>query len=421
MENFTHDSGWIVIWEDIKNGGVPLLIFSGMMIMWFLKSHINNIFLFLGRLITKKIDNSVKEYTALDVKNHPVFRDLEFWLTVGVKSLKMNAINYQYPMVKVHVESPEYMKAKEEIAKDVLMIKFKVIKEYIELFLKENPIENLSLEVLRSTLLTYLHKCEIKQHGELLEQKIPGEFLKKFFIYEKFSSDLFYQTIEGYLNEGAFNDLNVPTRVYLVFSAINNYLTNCYNNMIYTTAVINGDLNGVEYKGEIIGHKKQQVLQPPHSSFVYPVKEKLTGIMTEFGASRATLIKYYTNDENVYVHSAVYESCAPGVMPMLSQIQNVPNNVEMDVIEILKNGTIVSVDIGKFNNNIIQRLTQRGIDAVIIVPIFEGNEFSGTLMLDYLSLEEYNKHKMVATMDEILTKYAKDLSTYISYPKNSLF
>lgn len=421
MENFTHDSGWIVIWEDIKNGGVPLLIFSGMMIMWFLKSHINNMFLFLGRLITKKIDNSVKEYSVLDVKNHPVFRDLEFWLTVGVKSLKMNAINYQYPMVKVHVESPEYMKAKEEIAKDVLMIKFKVIKEYIELFLKENPIENLSLEVLRSTLLTYLHKCEIKQHGELLEQKIPGEFLKKFFIYEKFSSDLFYQTIEGYLNEGAFNDLNVPTRVYLVFSAINNYLTNCYNNMIYTTAVINGDLNGVEYKGEIIGTKKQQVLQPPHSTFVYPVKEKLTGIMTEFGASRATLIKYYTNSENMYVHSAVYESCAPGVMPMLSHIQNVPNNVEMDVIEILKNGTIVSVDIGKFNNNIIERLTLRGIDAVIIVPIFEGHEFSGTLMLDYLSLEEYNKHKMVASMDEILTKYAKELSTYISYPKNSLF
>lgn len=420
MEHFTNESGWIVIWEDIKNGGIPLLIFSGMMIMWFLKPYINNIFLFIGRLITKKIDNSVREYTTADVKNHPVFRDLEFWITVGVKSLKMNTINYQYPMVKVHIESPDYMQAKEDIAKDVLLIKFKIIKEYIELFLKENPIENLKLETLRSTLLTYLHKCEIKQHGELLEQKIPGEFLKKFFIYEKFSSDLFYQTIDGYLNEGAFNDLNVPTRLYLVFTAINNYLTNCYNNMIYTTAVINGDLNGVEYKGNIIGKKKQQILQPPHPTFVYPVKEKLMGIMTEFGASRATLTKYYTNSENVYVHSAVYESCAPGIMPVLSMVQNVPNNTDMDVIDLLKNGTIISVDISKFNNNIIERLTLRGIDAIVIVPIFEGNEFSGTLTLDYLSLEEYNRYKDMASMDEILTKYAKELSTYISYPKNSL-
>ena len=246
MENFTHDSGWIVIWEDIKNGGVPLLIFSGMMIMWFLKSHINNIFLFLGRLITKKIDNSVKEYSALDVKNHPVFRDLEFWLTVGVKSLRMYNINSQYPTIHDHVESPEYLKAKEDIAKDVLVIKYQIIKEYIELFLKENPIDHLNLETLRSSLLTYLHKCEIKQHSEMLDQKIPSEFLKKYFVYEKMSSDLFYQTIEGYLNEGAFNNLNVTTRLYLVFSAINSYLTNCYNNMIYTVAVINGDLNGAE-------------------------------------------------------------------------------------------------------------------------------------------------------------------------------
>lgn len=421
MENFTHDSGWIVIWEDIKNGGVPLLIFSGMMIMWFLKSHINNIFLFLGRLITKKIDNSVKEYSALDVKNHPVFRDLEFWLTVGVKSLRMYNINSQYPTIHDHVESPEYLKAKEDIAKDILVIKYQIIKEYIELFLKENPIDHLNLETLRSSLLTYLHKCEIKQHSEMLDQKIPSEFLKKYFVYEKMSSDLFYQTIEGYLNEGAFNNLNVTTRLYLVFSAINSYLTNCYNNMIYTVAVINGDLNGVEYKGHIIGKKKQKILQPPHSTFVYPVKEKLTSILSEFHASRVSLMKYYTNSDNEYVHSAVYEVCAPGIMPVLANIQNIPNNMEMDVIDILKHGTIISVDVSKFNNNIIERLSQRGVDAVILAPIFEGNEFSGILVLDYVSLEEYNKCKDNPCLDAILSKYAKELTTYISYPKNYIY
>lgn len=421
MENFTKDSGWISIWNDIKNGGIPLLIFCCMALVWFIKPYINKIFLFFGKMISKKIDNTMKEYSVIEVQNHPVFRDLDFWLTVGVKSLKMNNINYQYPMVKVHVESLDYMKAKEDIAKDILSIKFSIIKEYIELFLKENPIEHLNLETMRSILLTYLHKCEIKQHSELIEQKIPGEFLKKFFIYEKMSSDLFYQTIEGYLNEGAFNDLSVPTRLYLVFTAINNYLTNSYNNMIYTTSVINGDLNGVEYKGNIIGKKANRILQPPHSTFVYTVNEKISALMNEFGASRAILFKYYTTTEGSYAHSAVYEVCAPGVSHMLENMQNIPNTIEMDTLDILKRGTIISVDISKFNNNVIERLAQRGVDAIILVPIFEGNAFSGVLALDYLSLEEYNKYKDREDLDDILLKNAKDLSTYISYPKNYPF
>lgn len=421
MENFTSDSGWIVIWNDIKDGGLPLTIFLSMLVMWFLKPYISNIFTFIGKLLTKKLSKECKEYTTADVRCHPVFKDLEFWLSIGVKSLNFSSINNYRKQLDYHIESKEYMIAKEEIAKDVLTIKFSIIREYIELFLKDHNIETLNLESARTYLLTYLRKCEIKQHAEMIDAKIPAEFLKKYFIYEKMSSDLFYQTVESYLNEDAFNDLSVVTRLYLVFTTINNYLTDTYNNMIFTVNAINGDLNGVEYKGNVIGEKKEKVLQPPHSTFVYSANEILSTIMSEFGASRATLIKYYTNNQGVYVHSAVYETYNMGVMPMLSKIQNIPNNLETDTLEILKNGTIISVDISKFNNHIIERLTHRGINAVIIVPLFDGNEFSGTLMLDYLSIEKYNLYKDLPNIDEKLYKYAKEVAPFISYPKNYQF
>jgi hypothetical protein len=421
MENFTNDSGWIVIWQDIKNGGLPLTIFLSMVAMWFLKPYISNIFSFLGKLITRKLTKENRQYSVADVKCHPVFKDLEFWLSIGIKSLNFSSIDYIKSPINKHHETKEYTIAKEEIAKDILIIKFSNIKETIETFLKEQKIECLDLESAKTYITTYLHKCEIKQHADMIDAKIPSQFLKKYFIYEKMTNDLFYQVINSYLNDEAFNDLSVVTRIYLVFNTINNYLIDAYNNMIFTVNAINGDLNGVEYKGHVIGEKKQKVLQPPHSTFVYSAKEILTHVMTEFGASRATLIKYYHNSDGVYVHSAVYETHNIGVMPVLNQIQNIPNNLETDVLEILKNGTIISVDISKFNNNIIERLSHRGINAVIIVPIFDGNDFSGTLMLDYLSIEKYNIYKDIPNLDEKLHKYAKDVAPFISYPKNYQF
>ncbi len=252
----------------------------------------------------------------------------------------------------------------------------------------------------------------------MLEEGIPNEFLKKYYIYEKMSIDLLKQNIKVFLDEKAF-DIEPLSRLYLILNAINNYLTESYNTMLFTASSINGDLNGVEYKGNIIGTKKESILQPPHPTMVIPCTDKLKQIMNEFRSSRATLIKYYYKNNTIY-HSAVYEVCANGIKGFLQELQEVPSYTETEVLNILKNHTVIAVDTNKFNNSLGERLAHRGIDATVIAPIFEGNDFSGILALDYLSLEEFVKINPAQYEDKI-KEYAKELVPFISYPSDYKF
>ena len=415
-----NNSTILVIWNDIKNGGIPLLVMTCIVIIMFLKPYIHNILTFLGNLITLKFERKNKRYTINDIKNHQIFKDLDFWLEMGIDSINLNHTHTGFPYSARHKETEDYMKAKEEIAKDILRIKFTVIKEYLESLINDNDLTKIDLDNAKKYVEEYLNKCQIKQYNMMKKQNIPQQFSKKYFVYEQMSIEFLNQTILAYLDEKCFN-LDILSRIYLIFNSLNTYLADTYNTMLSTVSAINGDLNGVEYKGEVIGEKRQEILQPPHSSYVHPCREELKAIMTEFGASRAYLLKYFTNEKDEYLHSCVYEVCDVGVMPMITKIQNVPNNVDSEVLSMLKNGTIISVDISKFNNFLSKRLTERGINAIILVPIFSGTEFSGILALDYLSIREYDGHKNMKDFDAILEKHALELTSYLTYPDDYKF
>ena len=413
------ESTILALWNDVKNGGTSLYILLFFLLLYFLKPYVNSILVFVGKLIRGKVEKKTKEYTISDVRNHPIFKDLDFWLDVGIKSLKMNNININYPLTRVvHKESEDYLKAKEDIAKDILTIKFSVIKEYLKLFLEENPLDNVDLDSIKTYFSKYVAKCEIKQYNEMLEAKIPEEFLKKYYIYERMALDLLKNNMEGVLSSKAF-DLSPISRIYLAFTALNNYLAESYNTMLFTVYTINGDLNGVEYKGNIIGEARQEILQPPNSALVIPAVEKLNKIMYEFGASRAILIKYFEKNKELY-HSAVYEVCDKGITSVIGRLQNVSSMSEMDTINLLKNNTVISVEISKFNNHLMERLSSRGVDAIVLVPILEHKDLIGALVLDYVSVEEFNS-KHMEQYDEKLKEYAKDLMPYISYPEDYEF
>ena len=413
------ESTILALWNDVKNGGTSLYILLFFLLLYFLKPYVNSILVFVGKLIRGKVEKKTKEYTIADVRNHPIFKDLDFWLDIGIKSLKMNNININYPLTRVvHKESEDYLKAKEEIAKDILTIKFSVVKEYLHLFLEENPLENIDLETVKTYFGKYVAKCEIKQYNEMLEAKIPEEFLKKYYIYERMALDLLKNNMEGVLSTKAF-DLSPISRIYLAFTALNNYLAESYNTMLFTVFTINGDLNGVEYKGNIIGEAREELLQPPNSAMVIPAIEKLNKIMYEFGASRALLIRYFEKNKELY-HSAVYEVCDTGITSVIDKIQNISSMSEMDTINLLKNDTIISVEISKFNNHLMERLSSRGDDAIVIVPILEHDDLIGILVLDYISVEEFNSRHM-EQHDKKLKEYAKDLMPYISYPEDYNF
>ena len=409
------ESTILSLWNDVKNGGTSLYILCFFALMYFLKPYMHNILSFIGNLIKGKVEKKTKEYTAEDIKNHPIFKDLEFWLDIGIKSLKMNNININYPLTRVvHTESEDYLKAKE----DILTIKFTTIRDYLKLFLEENPLEKIDLDSIRTYFEKYVAKCEIKQYNEMLEAKIPEEFLKKYYIYEKMAIDLLKNNIITVLNEKTFN-LSIMSRIYLAFTALNNYLAESYNTMLFTVFTINGDLNGVEYKGNVIGEKKQEILQPPNSTLVIPAREKLKKIMYEFGSSRAILIRYYMKNKELY-HSAVYEVCDKGITSAIELIQDISSMSEMDTINLLKNNTIISAEISKFNNTLMDRLSARGDDAIVLVPIIEHDDLIGILALDYISVEEFNS-KHMDQQDKKLKIYAKELMPYISYPEDYEF
>lgn len=91
------ESTILALWNDVKNGGTSLYILLFFLLLYFLKPYVHNILNFIGNLIKGKVEKKTKEYTITDVKNHPIFKDLDFWLDVGIKSLKMNNININYP------------------------------------------------------------------------------------------------------------------------------------------------------------------------------------------------------------------------------------------------------------------------------------------------------------------------------------
>ena len=415
-----NNSTILAIWNDIKQGGIPFLIVCILLLFYVIKPYSKNILEFLGNLITLRFGRKTKRYTIDDIKNHQIFKDLDFWLEMGIDSINLNHTHTGFPYASRHKETENYMKAKEEIAKDILKIKFSVVKEYLEAFIRDNDLEKIDLESAKKFVETYLNKCEIKQYNLMKEANIPEPFLNKYFVYETAAVEVLNHTIVAYLDEKSFN-LDILSRIYLIFNSINSYLADTYNTMLSTVVAINGDLNGSEYKGEVIGEKRQEILQPPHSSYVSICRDKLKEIMTEFGASRAYLLKYYTKESGDYVHSCVYEVCDVGVMPMITKIQNITNVADSETLAMLKNGTVISVDISKFNNYISKRLTERGINAIILAPIFSGNEFSGALALDYLSINEYEVRKNTENLDEKLEKYCEELSTYLTYPDDYKF
>lgn len=419
MENFTNESGWLVIWQDIKNGGTPLWIFLFLSILLMFKPYIIKGMEFLGRLIYIRAKQQTKEYTLDDIKTHQLFKNLEFWISVGIKTLKLINVKY-YGIDRYHKETEDYQQAKEEIAKDILNIKFKTINEYTHKFVSEVPLDKIDLNTMKSYFLTYWKKCEIKQKSELLEIGIPDIFLQKYFVYEKGTSDLLLQTINSYFDDTVFS-LNIESRVYLAMNAIDNYLTDSYNNMIFTISEINGDLNGVEYKGHIIGVKKNNVLQPPHPTFVMQVNEIINKIMFEFNANRVSILKYYNDKNDTLYHSTVYECCDVGILPILNMNQKIPTTMEGEALTLLKNKNIIAADVSKFNNAIRSRLSDRGSVAVILVPIFENDTFTGLLLLDYFSLDNFDKIKSHENIDTVLNTYAEQLSPFISYPKNYNF
>lgn len=413
MENLTQDSAFILqIWNDIKTGGVPFIIILIVTGLVFFKRY----FIMLFDLMIKRLSRKyqTKEYTRDEVLRHPIFRNLEFWLSVGIDSITFRTIAIP-SIALIHPEDSVYSIVKEDIAKDLLRIKFETIKETINEFIKEFDFSSIEKQILKGYIENSLEKCKIKQQKRYVDSGIPAVFLTKYLALERVSEQILLYSLQMFFDSNLA--LTNNSIVYLMMNVMDNYLTTIFNNVSMTIQSINGDLKGCSYKGKVIGQKPITVMKPPHPSFSMIVQKLLVDILNKYSASRAYIIKYYANKEGEKYYSCVYEVCDKGITSEIKSMQKVPTTIDCGEMKVLEDGHLISVDISKFNNFLSEKFSKRGADAVIMVPIIVGGRLSGALILEYVNIETFNSLDIEKIEDDIVSEAGK-MKPYIEYPKD---
>ena len=183
---------------------------------------------YLDILITSKAA-SKNSYTVKDLERHAIFLDLDYWLTSGVSILQINTCL-----------------GKELIMKDLLLIKYELIKNKLIKALKEvsDKMELVELEIIFNRLMSEYNREQIlrwKAAG------IPELFIKKYLAFQVKNIDSIKGSAKIVFNKNII--ASNSTRIYLLLSIIRNYLATTYTNAVATILSMNGDLNGLVYNG----------------------------------------------------------------------------------------------------------------------------------------------------------------------------
>lgn len=408
------DNAYIAIWNDIANGGTPFWVLLSLLILFYFKDEIKKLFSLFINILIGKVTRKVKSYKQSDLKKHQLFKDLDYWLTTGIDAIHLTN--------SYHDKDIDYIKGKEQIAKDVARIKFETIKETFTSFINDNDFNNIDYEVAHQYLLDTITKTKISEIHRMLKAGIPNKFIEKYEVFCENGNKIVLDSIKLLYQKDI--NFDVPTRVYISLSNIDGYLNISFNSIAETINSINGDLIGEEYNGHILGHKKKHILRPPSTQNNMAALDKLSDILKEFQSARASVSKIYGIENDDYTtgyHSCVYEVVSKGVMPELENIQSIPNNLDSNVMLILSRYENIAVDISKFSKEKAQSLLDRGVVAVILSPIFNNNKLDGILSLDYFSLEDFNKVVKMNNFDEKLNDYSNILASYIIYPNDYKF
>ena len=405
------DSVYITIWNDIASGGKPFWILLSLILLFYFKDEVKKFLTLFIDILTFRAHKKTKKYKQSDLKNHQLFRDLDYWLTTGIEAIHL--------MSKDHTNDFDYVKGKEKIAKDVIKVEFETLKESFTKFINETDFDNIDYEVCYQYLMDTITKAKITQIHKLLKLGVPKKFLEKYEVFSKIGYKILMDSLKLLYQQNM--DLDVPTRMYLSLSNIDGYLNICFNSISDTINSINGDLIGEEYDGRILGRKRGHILKPPSTQNALSAMDKCHEILKMFNSARVSVVKLHNIEKDDYTtgfHSCVYEVVANGVVSMLEKMQYVSNADNSQVLTILKRRQNIAVDITKFTKDKAQTLLDRGIVAVIMSPIFNANKLDGILCLDYFSLEDFNKVIKMEKFDEKLNESAELLSPYIIYPKD---
>jgi len=400
---------WLSIWNDIKNFGPSFYVFLIVFILWAYKQHIIDFANKLFDFFTNK--KTTLKFTHKQLAKHQIFKDLDYWLTIGIKAIKLK--------VRIHKDDEEeYARNKEKMAKEVLRIIFETFKESLTKFIEDNDFDNMDEEVACAYLMDTLTKNDITERQKYIERGISEKFIHKFSVINDMGNKLIYTAVRNIFHKGSA--LNTPTKMYLAFNTLDGYLNIIFNNLTDAIDTINGDLKSETFDGEPMYRGYKARLKPPHSTYTMIVREKLQEALSETLASRINVIKGFEKDGTQF-HSSIYEVVKTGVTYESSNIQMINDDAEKNVVNILKNEGIIAADISKFDDLTIERFNSRGVKGIIIAPIVIDDKLDSAIVFDYMSKESFEKFSNNKDLDSIINSYVEFMKPYVIYPENYKF
>ena len=332
------------------------------------------------------------DYTKQDVIHHPIFRDLEYWITCGIDLVKI-----------------EKSYAKELIMKDLLRIKFSVIKDKLLALVNDPALNNYTISELKAIIHDMLRDIDTQRIIGWRNNGIPEIFIKKYVILHQLGKELTYNTIKVFLSEevGATN----YTRIYLILSILEAQLSNIYANAVSTALSLNGDLNGTIYKGVIIGSTSNMYAMdtPIHKELV---EDKLRDILIKNYASRASVIMFHDypgKDPFDGKFSMVYEQCAPGVSEERKAVQYMPCSLLVDYVDSFNNKEMLVKKASELTYGLNRLFLSRGTEMVATYPLKDDSTLKGFISIEWNYYERFKSGVKLDVLNKDLISCAEDI------------
>lgn len=237
---------YLVEW--VKHDPRGILFIFICYIMWSWRDYIKHLPQMLNNIFYKK--QKIK-YTIKDLRNHPVFSSLSFWLEQGLEGISYSNTTVLMT-ISHHVDFDDYLKAKEEMAKEVLRIKITTMNELVHRLAINYEWDKMSSYNIIYTIKDSMKSLEPVQYKLMQEAGLPKIFVQKFKLYDTTMQHLFEKLLVTFVQEDMLQNLDGVTRAYLGFNAINAYLCTLFDTSFTTILNINGDLIGQKWKGKVI-------------------------------------------------------------------------------------------------------------------------------------------------------------------------
>lgn len=332
------------------------------------------------------------EYSKKDVLNHPIFRDLDYWINKGIGLVKI-----------------EKSYAKELIMKDVLLIKFNVIKDLLTENIKDDKIGEMSNYELKKFFQELFRDMDAQQVIGWRNAGIPEVFIKKYLTIQQMGQEVVQNTIKVFLSNGI--DATNYTKCYLILSVLDAQLTNVYANAVTTALSLNGDLNGIIYKGVIIGvsHNFYAVDTPVSEDLII---SRLDELLAKVHSSRAAVVLFHDYPEMDPFDgkfSVVYEQCAPGVAGDKRDSQYLPAYLISSFKEPFEKGELQVGTILDYDFGISKIMRQHGSEVLAVYPLKDEGSIKGFLKLNWISKTKYETDIKEVDLKLELEKSSEDI------------